>query len=322
MLERQVGHMVRLIDDLLDVSRITSGKIRLQREPAPLADLIQSALDANRSAMTAKSLDVRVDLPAAPCVVDGDPTRLLQVLSNLLHNAAKFTPRGGAVRISVAPSASTREVAVTVRDSGVGIPADLLPHVFDLFTQGHQASSEPGLGIGLALAHRLVQLHGGRIEARSEGADQGSEFVVHLPLADGPAAAPGREAIAPSAQGARRVLVVDDNRDAADALALLLETLGAETRVAYSGDGALAALDQYDADLVLLDLAMPGLDGFETCRRMRRRDAPRAVIVALTGYGRDRDKDDAVRAGFDAHLTKPVDTRALSAVLEHVAGVR
>jgi signal transduction histidine kinase/DNA-binding response OmpR family regulator len=322
MLERQVGHMVRLIDDLLDVSRITSGKIRLQREPAPLAELIQSALDANQSAMHAKALDVRVDQPAAPCMVDGDPTRLVQVLSNLLHNAAKFTPRSGWVRISVTPSASEREVAVAVRDSGVGIPADLLPHVFELFTQGHQASSEPGLGIGLALAHRLVQLHGGRIEARSEGVDQGSEFVVHLPLADEAAAAPGREALVPAAQGARRVLVVDDNRDAADALALLLETLGAETRVAYSGDGALAALDQYDAELVLLDLAMPGLDGFETCRRMRGRDGGRAVIVALTGYGRDRDKDDAERAGFDAHLTKPVDARALSAVLEHVAGVR
>ena len=312
MMERQVGHMVRLIDDLLDVSRITSGKIALQREPTPLASLVHSAVEANRAAMAAKHIDLRVELPTDPCVIDVDPTRFVQILSNLLHNAAKFTNNGGSVCISATITQPTSDaipqVSISVVDSGIGISPELLPRVFDLFTQGETRSSQPGLGIGLALARRLVELHGGRLDARSEGHGRGSEFVIQLPLATTQSVS-ATERRADEQRLERRILVIDDNQDAANATAMLIEEMGGDARVAYDGESALEMLQEYQPEVILLDIGMRGLDGYETCQRIRRVLGNRVLLVALTGFGQEQDKEKATRAGFDAHLTKPADGR-------------
>lgn len=321
MMARQVEHMVRLIDDLLDVSRITSGRIQLRREPTPLRHLVTSAVDAHIGAMTAKDLTLTVELPDTACVVDVDPTRFVQVVSNLLHNATKFTDRGGSVRVSAridaAASDDRGELTLSVADSGVGIPGHLLPQVFDLFTQGDRGSSQPGLGIGLALARRLIEMHGGRIDVRSDGPGRGSEFTLRLPVpvdartdqAQDPPSGPAVEC---------RVLVVDDNRDAALMTAMLVEQLGGECRTAYDGESGLAAMRDHRPDVVLLDIGMPGIDGYETCRRIRRQFGDAVVVVALTGFGQDQDKEHAVDAGFNAHLTKPADPAALAQLLRRL----
>jgi signal transduction histidine kinase/CheY-like chemotaxis protein len=318
IMERQIGHMVRLIDDLMDVSRITSGKIALQREPTLLAGLVYSAVDANRAAMTAKRIDLRVDLPRDPCVVDVDPTRFVQILSNLLHNAAKFTNDGGSVTLSAqvvhAVNRETAHLEIAVVDSGIGIAPELLPRVFDLFTQGEARSSQPGLGIGLALARRLVELHGGQLDASSGGNGRGSEFVIHLPLtASVPVSVPERRPEERRLE--RRILIVDDNEDAANVTAMLVEDLGGKARVAYGGKSALALLEEFQPEVVLLDIGMRGLDGYETCQRIRRVLGQRVVLVALTGFGQEQDKARAIQAGFDAHLTKPADGTALAGIL-------
>jgi signal transduction histidine kinase len=318
MMERQVAHMVRLIDDLLDVSRITSGKIQLRREPTPLSGLINSAIDANRGAMTAKKLEVTVDLPERPWVLDVDPTRFVQVISNLLHNATKFTDPGGSVHVSARISASDAgvpgELTLSVSDSGIGIPATFLPRVFDLFTQGDRGSTQPGLGIGLALARRLVEMHGGRIEVRSEGPGQGSEFIIRLSVATGSPQDRAQEAPAGEAVDCR-VIVIDDNRDAAVMTAMLVEELGGECRTAYDGESGLREMLTYRPDVVLLDIGMPGVDGYETCQRIRSDFGDEMVVVALTGFGQEQDKEKAARAGFSAHLTKPADPAALARIL-------
>ena len=317
MMERQVGHMIRLIDDLLDVSRITSGKIALQRESTSLGSLIHSAVEAERAALAAKHIEVSVDLPEDQCVIDVDPTRFAQVLSNLLHNAAKFTNNGGSVRISatITPptSGAIPQVSISVVDSGIGISPELLPRVFDLFTQGETGSPQPGLGIGLALARRLVELHAGRLEARSEGHGRGSEFLIQLPLATAQSVSAKEHADEQRLE--RRILVIDDNQDAANATALLIEDMGGESRVAYDGESALAMLQGYQPEVILLDIGMRGLDGYETCQRIRRVLGNRVVLVALTGFGQEQDKEKTTRAGFDAHLTKPADGAALAAIL-------
>jgi len=318
MIERQVEHMVRLIDDLLDVSRITSGKIQLQREPTPLAGLLNGAIDANRGAITAKQIRLEVDLPDAACVLDVDPTRFVQVVSNLLHNATKFTDPGGFIHVSARLSGddgpAPRSLLLSVADSGIGISADFLPRVFDLFTQGDRGSAQPGLGIGLALARRLVEMHGGRIDVRSEGAGRGSEFRIELPLSTQvpasriPAAVERRSIEC-------RVIVIDDNRDAASATAMLVEALGGECRTAADGECALRDIRASRPDVVLLDIGMPGVDGYETCRRIRREFGDDIFVVALTGFGQEQDKARAQDAGFSAHLTKPADPAALTHLL-------
>jgi signal transduction histidine kinase/CheY-like chemotaxis protein len=322
MMERQVGHMVRLIDDLLDVSRITSGKIALQREPTPLANLVHSAVEANRAAMAAKHINLGVELPGGPCVIDADPTRFVQILSNLLHNAVKFTNDGGSVRITATiaqPTGdATTHVSISVIDSGIGMSPELLPHVFNLFTQGEARSSQPGLGIGLALARRLVELHGGRLDARSEGQGRGSEFAIQLPLATTQAVA-ASERHADEQHLERRILVVDDNEDAANATAMLIAEMGGNARVAYDGERALEMLQEYQPEVILLDIGMRGTDGYEICQRMRAVLGNEVLLVALTGFGQEQDKEKATRAGFDAHLTKPADGAALAAVLASLA---
>ena len=322
MMERQVGQMVRLIDDLLDVSRITSGKIVLRREPTPLARLVHSAVEANRAAMADKRIDLRVELPQDQCVIDVDPTRFVQVLSNLLHNAAKFTNPDGWVCVAATIAQPTGDVipqvSISVADSGIGMSPELLPRVFDLFTQGETRSSQPGLGIGLALARRLVDLHGGRLDAHSEGQGRGSEFVIHVPLATTHSVS-SSERPAGEQRLERRVLVVDDNKDAANAMAMLVEEMGGDARVAYDGESALAMLPEYHPELVLLDIGMRGLDGYETCRRIRHLLGDRVLLVALTGFGQEQDREKSTRAGFDAHLTKPADGAALAQILAYRA---
>ena len=325
IMERQVGHMVRLIDDLMDVSRITSGKIVLQPEPTLLASLVDSAVDANRGAMTAKGIGLSVDLPQEACVINVDPTRFVQILSNLLHNATKFTNDGGSVFIRAKITQPTQDgapqVLLSVIDSGIGISPELLPHIFDLFMQGETRSSQSGLGIGLALARRLVELHGGRLDGRSEGDGRGSEFVIQLPLTTTQlvSATEGRSA---AGRLERRVLVIDDNEDAANATAMLIDDMGGDARVAYDGETALAMFTEYQPDVVLLDIGMPGLDGYETCQRIRRVLGSRVLLVALTGFGQQEDKEKATQAGFDAHITKPSDELALARIFaQHASGV-
>ena len=319
MMERQIGHMVRLIDDLLDVARIAVGKIELRRERVALAGIVTAAVDAQRSAIEAARLQLDVELPEVEILLNADATRLSQVLSNLLHNAAKFTPAGG--RLSLA----ARQVAVSggdqlrlsVRDTGTGIAPDLLPRIFDLFVQsGPRAHPHPGgLGIGLAIARRLVELHGGRIEARSTGIGHGSEFVITLPLAD-PRDTPIAEDRSDAPVLRRlRVLVVDDNHDAADSMAMLVEQAGAEVRVAYSGNEALMAASEFEPGVLLLDIGMPGMDGYEVCRRLRARHGDQLGIVAISGWAHESDKQLAHRAGFDAHLTKPADPRQVASAI-------
>ena len=322
IMERQVSHMVRLIDDLLDVSRITSGKIVLQREPTLLAGLVHRAVEANRAALAAKRIGLSVDLPKDPCVLDVDPTRFVQILSNLLHNAAKFTNDDGSVRISAEITQSKNDagpyVSISVEDSGVGISPELLPRVFDLFTQGETRSPQPGLGIGLALARRLVELHAGRLDGHSEGAGRGSEFSIQLPLAT-TQSMPATKRRADDRRLERRILVIDDNEDAANATAMLIEEMGGEARVAYNGEGALDMLLEFKPEMILLDIGMQGLDGYETCHRIRRVLGDGVLLVALTGFGQKQDKEQATRAGFDAHLTKPADGAALAAILAYRA---
>ena len=318
MMDRQVGHMVRLIDDLLDVSRITSGKIQLQREPTPLNSLVTSAIEANRAAITAKNIALTVELPEPLCVVDVDPTRFVQVISNLLHNATKFSEEGGTIRLSGHVSGGDlnlpRQLTLSLADTGVGIPREFLPRVFELFSQAAGESSHSGLGIGLALAQRLVAMHGGAINVRSEGPGRGSEFVIRIPLTTRPVYVRPEEAIESHGIDCR-VVVIDDNRDAAELMAMLVHELGGECRAAFDGESGLREVLTYRPDVVLLDIAMPGLDGYTTCRHIRSELRNEVLIVALTGYGQAHDKDASTRAGFDAHLTKPADSTALAKIL-------
>jgi PAS domain S-box-containing protein len=326
-MERQVDQMVRLVDDLLEVSRVTRGKIDLRRERVGLSVVVRAAVEMSRPLLEAARHRLEIALPDEEPFLEADPVRLSQVFANLLNNAAKYTEPGG--RVAIGASREGGEVSVWVRDDGVGIPADQLAGVFDLFRQvdATRSRAQGGLGIGLTLVQRLVQLHGGRVEARSDGLGRGSEFRVTLPLASAPARAAARGGSEREHRSRlvppRRVLVVDDNRDAADSLGVLLGVLGADCRVAHDGSAALAALADFPAELVLLDLGMPGLDGYDVARLVRAREdghAPR--LVALTGWGQPADRRRTLEAGFDGHLVKPVDVKTLRSLLESLEAPR
>ncbi len=321
MMERQVNHMVRLVDDLMEISRISRGKIELRREPVDVAAVIFAAVETSRPLIESAAHHLSLSMPREAVAVDGDPMRLTQVVSNLLNNAAKYTELGGEISVTV-----TREdscVAISVRDTGMGIPADKLPLVFDLFMQVDRRTHrvQGGLGIGLTLVKSLVEMHNGTIEARSDGPGQGSEFIVRLPLSVvagvvGQANAGGNGSAVLSH---RRVLVVDDNRDAADSLAMLLELLGAEVRVVYCGEDALTLLESYRPAVVLLDIGMPGMDGYEVARQIRNgTQVPEVTLIALTGWGQEADRNRSQRAGFDHHLIKPADVHALETLLASI----
>ncbi len=319
MMERQLGQMVRLIDDLLDVSRISRGKIELRKERIELAAVVQSALEISRPLVETNGQELLVALPPETVFLDGDLTRLAQVFSNLLNNSARYTPRGG--RITLTAERQGAEIVVTVRDTGVGIPAEMLPRVFEMFTQGERSPgrSQSGLGIGLTLVQRLVELHGGTVEARSEGPGRGSELIVRLPAAAGELLEPAVPAPEVTTSPKYRVLVVDDNEDSANSMGMLLQLKGYEVRTAYDGLEAVAAAAEFRPAVVILDIGMPKLDGYGAARRIREASWSRGmVLVALTGWGQAEDKLRAQEAGFDHHLTKPVSPAKLEELLAEV----
>lgn len=317
MMDRQVGQMVRLVDDLLDVSRISRGKIELRKERVELASVVHHAVEAAHSLYESMNHDLTVTLPSQPIYLNGDPTRLAQIVGNLLNNACKFTDTGGRIRLTV--EREGEQAVIQVRDSGIGIAADQLPRIFDMFTQVDCSleRSTSGLGIGLSLVKNLVEMHGGTVEVHSAGLGQGSEFVVRLPvLADMPKPPPEPAVSEPTPTTARRILVVDDNRDSANSLAMLLKLTGHETHTAYDGLEAVESAATLRPDVVLLDIGLPKLNGYEAARQIRQQPWGKGmVLVALTGWGQAEDRQRSEQVGFDAHMVKPVDLDALRSLL-------
>jgi signal transduction histidine kinase len=314
VMERQVTHMVRLVDDLLEVSRITRGLIEVHRHPLDLGTVVRAAVDACRPVIDAAGHELTLDLPASPIPVIGDQVRLTQVFSNLLTNAAKYTNGPGEIRVTAAQSA--RGAIVSVRDNGIGIPASHLASVFEMFTQVDRSSrrAQGGLGIGLTLVRTLVEMHGGHVEARSAGTNQGSEFLVELPVLRQSVSEHESPPLRPFPH--RRILVVDDNRDAAETLGALLEALGATVSVVNSGRVALETLDQFDPDAMLLDIGMPGMDGYEVAKEVRARpNRAKTLLIALTGWGQEQDHRHSRAVGFDHHMVKPPDLDTLRDLL-------
>jgi PAS domain S-box-containing protein len=317
VVERQLKHMVRLIDDLMDVSRITRGRLELHRERVDLEVAVKIAAETSQPLLEMKHHALRIQ--AAPGVfVQADVTRLAQVFANLLNNSAKYSPPGSEISMKIASEG--RHAVVSVSDNGVGIPASMLPHIFDIFVQLEQGGPREGLGIGLTLVKTLVELHGGIVEASSPGAGEGSTFKVFLPLADGPSPGPAHESavdVAPTYRA--RILVADDNCDAADTLSMILELDGHDVRTAYDGVTALQIAEQFAPQIALLDIGMPHLDGYQTARRIRGQSWGTAMqLVALTGWGQEQDRRQATEAGFNCHLVKPVDLQTIGALIEQM----
>ena len=315
-LERQVGQMGRLVDDLLDVSRVTRGRIELRRERIDLAPVVRQAVEATHALYESMGQELSVDLPRQPIHVEADPARIAQVIGNLLNNACKYTDKGGHIRLSVAREGA--DAVLRVKDDGIGIDPAQIPRLFEMFNQVESSleRSRGGLGIGLTLARTLVEMHGGTIVARSEGIGKGSEFVVRLPVVvDAPrAAAGGPKATAPVVP--RRVLVVDDNEDGAASMAMLLRLQGHETHVAHDGEQAIVQAERLRPDVVLLDIGLPAMNGYEACRRIRASGwGQELMLIAVTGWGQDEDLRRSREAGFDAHLVKPVPPDALARLL-------
>ncbi len=319
IIERQLKHLVRLIDDLVDVSRITRGKLELRKERADLASVVQIAVEINRPLLESKQQHVTIEVPREPLLVEADTTRLAQVFANLLNNGAKYSDPWAEIGIRAVRDEG--HAVVTVTDQGIGIRADMLERIFDLFTQVErpQPSLHDGLGVGLTLVKRLVELHGGSVSAYSAGPGTGSSFSVRLELLQAP-----REEARPLPSTGKagdgslraRILVADDNYDAAQSLALMLGMEGHDVRTASDGLEALRVAEEFRPQLALLDIGMPRLDGYETARRLRERPwAGSLLLFALTGWGQEEDRERARRAGFDRHLVKPVDPEALSLLL-------
>ncbi|MGQ0764727.1 MAG: ATP-binding protein [Gemmatimonadota bacterium] len=320
-MERQVRQMERLIDDLLDVSRITRNRLDLRLERVSLSRILEQVVDSQRTSAAEGDLQLTVQLPAEEIWIDGDAVRLSQIVGNLLSNAIKYTQPGG--RVDLSARREERVAVISVRDNGAGIPTDMLDSVFDMFIQVDRRLERNvgGLGIGLTLVRQLVELHGGTVRAASDGPGRGSEFTVRLGLTDGadrPEPKPGKER--PVAVP-RRILVVDDNRDGAESLAMLLELSGHETRLAFDGEEALTAAADYRPEVILLDLGLPRVNGFDVCRRLRAEPwGKEMTIVALTGWGQDGDRRNSREAGFDGHLVKPVDHDSLLAAISNGQG--
>jgi signal transduction histidine kinase/PleD family two-component response regulator len=321
--ERQVRHMVRLVDDLLDVSRITRGKIELRKEPVELAGVVARAVESSRPLLDGRSHRLEVSAVPEGVWVEADPTRLEQILANLLNNAAKYTEPGG--RIWLTARQDNGAVEVRVKDTGIGLAPDMLPRVFEPFVQVDQSleRAQGGLGIGLTLVRSLVEMHGGTVQAQSAGLGQGSEFVVRLPVLAPSAAAAARPVAAtePSPVRPLRVLLVDDHKDSAESLATVLRLQGQEVNLAHDGPSALAAAQAFRPEVVLLDIGLPGMDGYQVAQRLRERtDFQEIMLIALTGYGQEEDRRRSLAAGFNYHLVKPVDHELLGQILrDHAA---
>jgi len=317
MMERQLTQLVRLVDDLMDVSRITRGRLELRKEHVLLTTVVNSAIEASQAMIEERGHELTVSLPSQPITLDADPTRLTQVLLNLLGNAAKYSDPGGHIWLTA--ERQGRELMLSVRDAGIGIAAEHLPHIFELFAQVDRSleRSQSGLGIGLTLVKRLVEMHGGRVEAKSEGPGKGSEFVARLPIVvlsmGKPAAVRADPANPPSSL---RILVVDDNCDGADSLTMMLRLVGNDVRTAYDGEQGVAEAESFRPDVVLLDIGLPKRDGYEACRLIRDQPWGRSLVaVAVTGWGQERDIRRSREAGFDHHMVKPVDPAALLQLL-------
>jgi PAS domain S-box-containing protein len=320
VMDRQLAHLVHLVDDLMDVGRITRGKLELRREKLSLDATLQAALETSRPLIEAARHELVLKLPQKPVYVLGDLTRLAQIFSNLLNNAAKYTPPGG--RITVTASEVNSEAVIEVRDTGVGIAAEALPGIFEMFTQvNRDRGLAPGLGIGLALVHVLTEMHGGSVTAASDGLGAGSSFTVRLPaLAAELEDARESAQAAPAAIARRRVLVADDNLDAAESLAMLLTMMGHEVRAAHDGAQAVEQAEQFRPDLILMDVGMPRVDGLQAAMRIRSMDwGASPTIVALTGWGQEADRERSKEAGCDVHLVKPLDFDRLTALLTQLA---
>ncbi|KGQ18211.1 Histidine kinase [Lysobacter dokdonensis DS-58] len=317
MMRRQVDHMVRLVEDLVDVARLTQGTIELRLQPTSIPEVLQSAIALSRPLVESGGHALDIDIPEDALLAMADSTRLSQVFSNLLNNAAKYSSPNGAIRLSLLRDGN--EAVVRVADRGIGIEPAMLPRIFELFTQGRHLPhhARGGLGIGLTLVRSLVRMHNGVIEARSDGPGQGSEFTVRLPLLRNAVARNPVRAPDLTVPGALRVLVVDDNVDAAETMGLLLGVLGVEHAIAFDGADALRRVDGAAPDAVLLDLGMPGMDGFEVARRIRARH-PEVALVALTGWSQAEDVARTRAAGFSEHLSKPVSPAALTALLRRL----
>jgi len=318
VIERQLSHLTRLVDDLLDVARITRGRINLSREPIELAVLIARAVETVQPLIQARGHELTSEIPAGALRINADPLRLTQAFGNVLGNAAKYTERGGRISLSVCQQGT--DVEIRVRDTGIGIPAEQLPRIFDLFTQVRSDHSQSGLGIGLALVRRLLQMHGGTITAHSEGPGQGTEFLIRLPLLlETTQAANGENSTTASGDAPpvrRRILVADDNADALETLATVLELGGHEVFSAANGSLALESAERHLPEVALLDIGMPLLDGYEVARRIRAQAwGQRITLVALTGWGQDADRRRSRDAGFDSHLVKPLDLDKLTQLL-------
>jgi PAS domain S-box-containing protein len=314
VIERQVAHISRLVDDLLDVARVSSGKLLLRRERVALGAIVAAALETSRPALDAAAHRLSVATPGADAVLDADPTRLAQVIANLLDNAAKYTPPGGTVELRA--ERVGHEALLTVRDDGIGFPPELAQRIFEPFAQwAPPAHATSGLGIGLSLVRGVVELHGGKVSASSEGPGKGSRFEVRLPLASASDSIAVKPADArPAAPAGMRVVVADDNRDAADTLCRILSLYGYEVRSAYDGESALEVCSAFRPHAAVLDIGMPGRNGYDVARRLRER-MNGVKLIALTGWGADADVQQARAAGFDHHLTKPVDPAALNELL-------
>jgi len=321
IIDRQIRHMTSLLDDLLDVSRVTRGHVVLAQELLDMGAIVRDAVEQARPLVEARCHRLSLALPKQAARVRGDSTRLVQIVTNLLNNATKYTPQGGVIELELTQDAST--VQVVVRDNGIGIDAALLPHVFDLFVQGDRSSdrAQSGLGVGLALVKSLVERHGGSISAASAGQGAGSEFTIRLPRAheNAPTLALPQQGDMADIQ-ALDILIVDDNADAADTLSMYLSTMGHQLRVAYEGHSALGLAAEAAPDVFLLDIGLPDIDGYELAQRIRALpQTMHATLIALTGYGQHADRERSVAAGFNHHLTKPVDVAALLRLLRNVS---
>ncbi len=318
---RQVTQMARLLDDLIDVSRITQDRLELRKQRIMLSTVISGAVETARPLIEHFSHELTVDVPSEPIFLDADLVRLAQVFSNLLNNAARYTDRGGHIRLVARSEGGT--AVVTIKDDGIGIPPDQLPYLFEIFTQLHRTldRSRSGLGIGLTLVRRLVEMHGGMVQATSAGAGRGSEFVVRLPMSERHSQRPPglepRERATPPPQARRRVLVVDDSDDSKESLATMLKIMGHDVKCASDGLEAVEAAATHRPGVVLLDIGMPRLNGYEAARRIRAQPWGRdMVLVAVTGWGQEADRRLAQEAGFDHHLVKPADVSMLEEILE------